>query len=176
MKSIKLISVVIPILFIGCSSTYRISQFSSKDKFFEDFNKSANDKSLKITMNDDSSFTANRGAKISNDSLTFFSIVRKEVKINKADIKDIKYFGTDMNHLSATIFLNNGDTATAKNINLGTDSSINAVLYVSENGSLPVLKIKQVSYVNHSMGAFMGFLTGIPAGLLTEIIIKTAFF
>jgi hypothetical protein len=111
-----------------------------------------------------------------NDSLTFYTTIRKEVKINKDDIKDIKYYGTDINNLSATIFLNNGDTAAAKNINLGTDSSINAVLFVSETGNLPVLKIKQVSYVNHSMGAFMGILIGIPAGLLIEIIIKPAFF
>ncbi len=176
MKSNYLISVVISILFISCSSTYTLSDFTSKDKFYEDFNKSAGGKILRITTVNDSSFTANQGANVSNDSLTFFTIVRKEVKLSKTDIKDIKYYGTDMSDLSATILLNNGDTATAKKINLGTDSSISAVLFFSKNGILPVLKLKEVSYINHPMGIFMGFLIGIPAGLFTDIIIRPAFF
>ncbi|MGA7720342.1 MAG: hypothetical protein WCA84_04120 [Ignavibacteriaceae bacterium] len=173
------ILILIPIFMIfliGCSSTYKISDFSSPEKFYKDFNKSADGKILKITLHDDSSFIATQGANVSNDSLTYHTMVQKEEAINKADIKDIKYYGTDMTNLSATILLNNGESATAKNITLSPDSSINAVLFESRTERLPILKIKEVSYVNHSTGTLMGVLLGIPVGLLTELIIRPAFF
>ena len=55
------ILILIPIFMIfliGCSSTYKISDFSSPEKFYKDFNKSADGKILKITLHDDSSFIA----------------------------------------------------------------------------------------------------------------------
>ena len=53
----------------GCSSTYWLNQSTSKSKYYEDFNKSVVNKNLEITLENDSTFFANEGAKIINDTL-----------------------------------------------------------------------------------------------------------
>ena len=69
MKIFYLITAVFLLSLIGCSSTYKVSDFSSKDKFYEDFNNLARNKSVKVTLLNDSSFSINSGAAIQNDSL-----------------------------------------------------------------------------------------------------------
>ena len=71
MKIFYLIATIFLLTLTGCSSTYKVSDFSSKDKFYEDFNNFTNKKTLKVTLNNDSSFIINKGAMISNDSLTY---------------------------------------------------------------------------------------------------------
>ena len=94
---------------IGCSSIYKVSDFSSKNKFYEDFNSFAKNKSIKIIMTNDSSFITSEGPYILNDSLIFTTITQKEETIDKNEIKDIKYSGNDMSNLSGRIILKNGD-------------------------------------------------------------------
>jgi hypothetical protein len=166
MKILYLLVVSFSLTLIGCSSTYKVSDFASRDKFYEDFNNFARSKSVKITLNNDSSFNAERGAYILNDSLMFISIVQKEEKIDRNEIKDIKYSGTDITNLTAAILLKNGNSVIVRNINPLSDSSVIAVVSESNNGYLPVIKIKKISCQNKLLGALLGFVYGIPAGYI----------
>jgi hypothetical protein len=64
MKIFYLYISVFSLFLIGCSSTYKVSDFSSRYKFYDNFNESANDKTLKVILRNDSSFTAESGAQI----------------------------------------------------------------------------------------------------------------
>jgi len=164
MKIFYLITTLLTLFLIGCSSTYKASDFPSKDKFYDDFNKSARDKSVEIILNNDSSFTDDSGAFISNDSLSYIIVVQKEKIITKNEIKNIIYSGTNMSHLSATILLKDSTTVTAKNINIWSDSSINIKISEDKIRYLPIFKIKTVSYKNIMLGGGLGFLQGTCAG------------
>ncbi len=69
MKYIYLIIFAVPFFLVGCSSIYTVKDFSSKEKFYDDFNKFAKDKDLEITLLNDSSFSTGYGAVIINDKL-----------------------------------------------------------------------------------------------------------
>ena len=69
MKIFYLITAVFLLTLTGCSSIYRISDFPSKDKFYGDFNKFADNKNLKVTLTNDSSFYSRRKTEISEDTL-----------------------------------------------------------------------------------------------------------
>jgi hypothetical protein len=55
-------------LFIGCSTTYKVAD-NNKSELYKDFNNSAYDAKVDITLNTDSSVTAPNGALIKNDSM-----------------------------------------------------------------------------------------------------------
>ncbi|MDR3626567.1 MAG: hypothetical protein P4L45_07025, partial [Ignavibacteriaceae bacterium] len=69
MKIPFMIISLVPLFFIGCSSTYTINDFPTKDKFYGDFNNFAGNKSLNVTLTNDSSFVPEGKIKISDDSL-----------------------------------------------------------------------------------------------------------
>jgi hypothetical protein len=71
MKKFYLTIGVFASLFIGCSSTYKVSDFSSREKFYDDFNKSVKDKIVKVTLDNDSTFNCKESTNIANDSLYF---------------------------------------------------------------------------------------------------------
>ncbi len=77
----------------GCSSTYRISDFSSKENFYSDFNNFARGKNLKVTLKSDSTIICNNGAEIKNDTLFFplseSNITDDFMPLNK--VKEINY-------------------------------------------------------------------------------------
>jgi hypothetical protein len=169
MKILFLLPIII-ILLTGCTSTYRISDFSSKDKYFEDFNKSVNHQSLQITLNNDSVITADFGAKIANDSLSVIQREQKDVKINKDEIKDIKYSGNDMSNLSATILLKDGTLAKAKNVGADLDSTISATIYENTYQYFPINKVREASYKNHFSATVFGLIGGTLSGLAVGVV------
>jgi hypothetical protein len=57
------------LFFIGCSRTYRVTKYFSKEQLYENFNNSAQNKNLKVVLNNDSSFLATNSAIVFNDSL-----------------------------------------------------------------------------------------------------------
>jgi len=172
MKIVYLITTILSIILLGCSSTYRVSDFPSKEKFYDNYNKSANDKTIIITLNNDSTYTAFEGSEISNDSLTYTSQIKNEqINIKPAEIKDIKYFGTDMSKISADILLKNGKKARAENVSLLSDSSITAVISYKVYKTIPINNIKKVSYKNHFLGLPQGFLGGIIGGLFVSYLV-----
>jgi hypothetical protein len=81
--SLFLLSVL---LLMGCSSTYTINDFSSKDKFYQSFNSSVGYKDIDITLNDKSQRTIYGGGTLKQDTLyTLTDIFPVET------IKNIKY-------------------------------------------------------------------------------------
>jgi hypothetical protein len=149
---------------MSCSSTYTIKDFSSKNNFFEDFNKFAENKNLKVTLINDSSFYSEGNTKISNDTLIIVMKVKKDKKIKKTDLKDIKYIGNDMANLSALVILKDGTEAITQNKNVFTDSSVAIIVSSDIYKFLPVNGIKEISYKNHWLGTPFGFLSGAILG------------
>jgi hypothetical protein len=54
---------------MGCSSTYTIKDFSSKDKFYQSFNTSVKDHDMNITFTNDSLFEITGGGNLKQDTL-----------------------------------------------------------------------------------------------------------
>ncbi|MCL5030164.1 MAG: hypothetical protein M1480_14230 [Bacteroidetes bacterium] len=165
MKNICFIFCALELFLSGCSSIYTAENFSSKEKFYEDFNKSAKNKAVKITTTNDSSFASPEVSKISNDTLFFVSQIKDEmIRIKHDEIKDIQYYGSDMLNLSAVILLKNGEKLNAENVNLISDSSINASYKKHIYGFLPLRKIKEVSFKNHWLGVPARLAIGTISG------------
>lgn len=73
MMKIRNIFIVLVLILTGCSSTYTLKDFSSKEKFYENFNKYMSNKPVKVTFVNDSSFVISKNVKISNDSILLLS-------------------------------------------------------------------------------------------------------
>ncbi len=173
MKIYYLLISLSSLLLIGCSSTYKVSDFPSRDKFYEDFNNSASDKSLKIILNNDSTITAENGAVISNDSLFItLPVLKQEKVINKDDIEDIKVSIHDM---TTTIVLKNDKSVTAGSIDILPDSSVAIYNFENTYKYLSLINVKEISYKNHWLGVPIGFVSGIPVGLGAGYIIASIF-
>jgi hypothetical protein len=161
------------LFFIGCSSTYRVSDFTSKDEFIKDFNSSAKDKLLKVFLNHssligDSIFMSEKGAYISNDSLvcTWESLM-EEYTLRKEEVKEIIYSVHDR---SNTIFLNNGNSLRAKEIQK-SDSLIYLFNFNKISSHIPLSGIKEISFKNHWFGILDGFLIGLAVSLVSDALL-----
>jgi hypothetical protein len=175
LKTKYLIAGIVSILFIGCSSTYNLSDFSSKEKFYTHFNNSAKDKSLKVVLTNDSLYNFENGVEIKNDTLYSLgkNIPTQNKKVGRSDVKEINF--TDGFYTSALILLKDGEEYQANDIKIYSDSiyfSYNKILTIEVISSLN--KIKNISYKAHwagvpgklflgaamgaSFGAFMGFV------------------
>ncbi len=109
MKYIYLMVYLFVFLFTGCSSTYTIKDFSSKEKFYNDFNNSVKNKSVEITFINDSSFTLNSRVAVEGDSLYSLNpfVSRTGARISLSELKEIKYTGFD--NSSAALTLKDGE-------------------------------------------------------------------
>jgi hypothetical protein len=168
MKIFDLLILLLSLLIIGCSTTYRISDYPFRENFYSDFNNSAKDKELKITLNNDSTVTAYFGGKILNDSLFIIT----PVKINENEVKEIIY---NNDSKSNKLFLNNGDTLTVKKTTMIPGS----ILFMDSNNSfesIPLNKVKKISYNDNWSGVpypiIFGTIFGIPFGAIVGIIIN----
>ena len=170
-KIIFPIVIVSSLILFGCSSTHTLSDFSSQKNFYDDFNYFAKGKDLKIIPNDDNTYYALGGAKITGDTLVFVSQTKKEeVKIQSDKIKNIKYFGSDFSNLSANIILKNGEELQANHVSLLSDSSINAILTKNIYTRLPMGNVYEVTYKNHWLGVPARLLTGTAIGAVLGLI------
>lgn len=93
MKKGVFISCLVLLLAAGCSSTYKITDFSSREKFYKEFNTFAKDKTLYACFRIDNSCVQIERAKLLNDTLYFFSTNdNKAIKILPInEIKEISY-------------------------------------------------------------------------------------
>lgn len=161
----SLIAALLFLLFSGCS-TYRLNDFSSKDKFYEDFNHFANNKSLKVVLKNDSTIFADEGAKILNDSLYIFrtETVAKEIIVKKDEI-DTEYTLHRM-YYKNKIILKNGEIIDRNKMELLPDSSIRIFHFEDINKVFlqPIDNIKKISYKNHWLGLPFGFISGVLVG------------
>ena len=175
MKKVFLILAGISLL-AGCSSTYRLNDFSPKEKFYGDFNNFARNKNVKVTFTNDSSFSLTNSAEIANDTLYCLG---KEInsgnkRIAVSDIKELNYTSND--YKSASILLKNGESYRAKEIKMGKDSiefAFNNEV-ITQNKVTSINNIQKISYKNHSIGSIrnlgLGFCLGIAGGSLVQII------
>ncbi len=169
MKIFYLLVSVSLLFFIGCYSTYDVFDFSSKEEFYSDFNKCVDEKQVEITLRNDSTFTAENGSVILNDTLTYFWFEPKNEKIYPDEISAIKYTGSDMGHLSAAILLKSGDSAFVKNVSIFSDSSVYADVYEKISRHIPISEINNACYKNHWLGVPFGVLPGAILGFIAGV-------
>ncbi len=154
----------------GCSYIYTIKDFPSKQKFYKDFNNFAMDKKVKVTMNNDSSFTTSGSTLISNDTLFQVTSVKKEkVRLQSDEIKEIENYNS-INYLQPVykIILNNGKELKAAEIKTLPSSLIE--FYVLKDryyNPVPINRIKKISYIDH--------LLGVPGRLVFGTVFGAAF-
>ena len=172
MKIFYLIAILFSLIFISCSSTYRVSDFSSKEKYYQDFNNFARNKNVKVTLINDSSFFFSNGVAIENDTL--YSLIEGvnsgNLKLALSDTKEINYTSND--YKSASILLNNGNKYQAEQIKMTQDS-----ITFAFTKKLAVMKdvtsinnIKIISYKNHWLGVVPGFLGGTALGVVSGLL------
>ncbi|MFA6597241.1 MAG: hypothetical protein WCS69_05930 [Ignavibacteriaceae bacterium] len=154
------------ITFVGCSSTYRISDSPSKEKFYDEFNNSFKTKETKVTLINDSLVIANEGAVIENDTL--FSFGRLEEKKNyQFALSDIEEINFENNTIQkASIVLKSGDELSAETIRTTHDSLsfIGTKTMRTKNTVSVIDKVKTVSYKNRWRNIPLGVITGFFTG------------
>ena len=101
MKNIRVLSSSFLILCLSflsfitssCQSDYVVSQYYSREEEYANFNKSCKNKSLKIILNNDSTFFAPDGARISNDTLILLTKDQNVIAgyIQISNVKEVSY-------------------------------------------------------------------------------------
>jgi hypothetical protein len=149
----------------------------TKDNYYEYFNKSVKDKTVKITLQNDSSFTNLVGIVLENDTLISYGKLEgwKKSKYALSDIAEIKYTSNDFK--SASILLRNGDKISGENIITNRDSIFFVYMktITIRNHIVPIDKVKTVSYKNRWIRMPLGLLAGTPLGLLSGIMLGHVF-
>jgi|ERR1035438_4002930 hypothetical protein len=168
---------LLALILMGCSSTYTIKNFSSKEKFYQDFNNSVKERDIKVVLSNDSSFTLMHGAVLENDTLFAFGQYneKKYMSLALSDLEKINYTGND--YKSATVLRNNGEELNCENIIINHDSIYfdRTKTVLTEENIASVNKIKTISYKNRLIRMPLGLLAGAPLGLLSGIILGHAF-
>ncbi|MFA6599158.1 MAG: hypothetical protein WCS69_15650 [Ignavibacteriaceae bacterium] len=171
MRSILLAVALFQLLFIGCSSTYRVNNFYSKEEFYNDFNNSVKSKEVKVTLINDSSFTASEGAIIKDSTLISYVKVKEKNNMFLAlsDLREINFENKDIK--TASVLLKNGEVLRAENVKFGRDSiKFVGIKNIIKIDSIPIDKVKTVSYNNVwksiSSFAMIGFVCTPVAGYL----------
>jgi len=171
MKNIYFAVVLSLLLFAGCSSTYRVNDFSSKEKFYNDFNNSFKTKEVKVTLINDSTFTASEGTIIKDSTLISYVKVeeKKNMFLARSDLREINFENNEIN--TAAVVLKNGDKLRAENVSVVRDSiNFVGIKNLIKIDSIPLGKVKTASYKNRWKsiypGAMMGLLSGSIIGYL----------
>ena len=167
MQKTYLIIIINVLLFIGCSSTYRVSNFSSPQKFYENFNEFSKNKNATVTTFD-SSITAIGGVTVFNDTLCIATSYQREDKILAlSEIKKMEYYNYNNNYSnpSGYLLLNNGEELNVENIKMLKDS-IQFTSLKSLYKNIALNKIEKVSFKNRSKGILPGFLIGTILGFI----------
>ncbi len=163
MKPNLLTPLIPPILFlffIGCSSTYTVTDMDSKEKLIKDFNDSAENKKLEITLTNDSALVVTEGGQIKNDSMLlsyspnyYTTKIKKYRLLPLADIKQAAY----TNHWKGII------PGLVSGLFIGSIiGSTSLIFNYKEDGNHP----------DKNIGAdvFMGGLSGIVIGSVVGLI------
>jgi len=177
MKKIYLVGAFILIFFTGCSSTYNVTDFPTKEKFYEEFNDTFKEREAKVTLVNDSSFIAQNGVEINHDTL--FSFEKLEEKIHRrfalSDVADIDLPGSTTT--SASVLLKNGDKLTGDEVKVTKDSIsfVESKRLLVMNALVPTDKIKTISYKDRWRRLPLGVLAGAPLGFLSGIALVSIF-
>jgi hypothetical protein len=175
MKTLLILLILcIPIL-TGCASTYSVRNFSSKEKFYDDFNKCSKDKNLKITLSNDSSFNINHQVLLENDTLFELGqlVENKSRTVSKSDLVILNSVSNDS--MIFSILLKNNEKLIVRDITNSIDS-IKFILIKSsftKNSIVSIDKVKYISYKNNWVGTLPGILVSIPINYAIGAIIKS---
>ena len=166
-KFLKLFFFLCSLIFVGCSSTYTVSDFPSKEKLYQYFNDAGKDKSVKIILTNDSSFNVNGGIIIKNDSLYEKIYTPERGKIALSEIKNIEYLN---DYKSKLLIMNNGMILKVENIKKAADS-IEFINVSTETlkSIIHINKVRELSYEGRSLGILSGILFGVPVGFIAAI-------
>ncbi|MDR3627581.1 MAG: hypothetical protein P4L45_12140 [Ignavibacteriaceae bacterium] len=159
------------LLFTGCSTTYTLKDFTSKQEFYSKFNSSLQDRNARAQLMNDSVIDIKDGAEVLNDTLYLLtrSIYKANRKFALQEIKNIKYLSIDSR--SADISLKNDTRFLAESIKMGKDSIEFSEVRELTNikGIAPVDKVKSVSYKNNWKGIYPGAVTGFIIGTIAGV-------
>lgn len=149
---------IIFLFFIGCSTTYKVTDYPSKKNFLEDVNGAMKNRDVNV-VTIDSSFISSAGSEITDNSLQMISKIKEE-KISLKDVKDIKYFGKAYEEPSAYVWLESGKELRAENIQKLPNSMIQLRNISINSGYISIDKVKEISYKTR----WQSTLLGVPAG------------
>ncbi len=175
LKAIYLLLFGLVIFLAGCSSTYTLKDYTSKQKFYDDFNNFAKNRNVKVILSNDSSFVTKEGTRISNDSLIIINKSEK-TEIERIPLSDIKsvndFYDAEKNH-TIVINLKDGREFHEKRITYLPDSSINIPVtkVITTKEQIPLSKVKKVNYKINWLGLIpgvpVGFVIGAAFGIIT---------
>lgn len=152
---------------MGCSSTYTLRDFSSRQNFYNDFNKSIKNRELNIKLHNNNTVVGYDGVLLSNDTLVIVTESHEVHKnIKSSEIKNIQFYGVDFSKPSAKIFLKDGEEYDGMDVRINYDSTVEFSVVVKINSYLPLIKIKEVTYKKNVLGIPFGFLVGVVGGAL----------
>jgi len=177
MKNIYLAGAFIFILFTGCSSTFTVTDFGTKEKFYEEFSNNFKDREVKVALVNDSSFIAQNGVEINHDTL--LSFVNLEEKKNRqfalSDVAVIDFLGSKTT--SASVLLKNGNKLNGIEVSVTKDSIkfVESKSLLVLNSLVPTDKIKTISYKDRWRRLPLGVLAGAPLGFLSGIALVSIF-
>jgi len=156
--------VMVQLFFTGCSSTYTVTDFGTKEKFYEEFNNTFKDREAKVILTNDSSFTADKGVIVKNSLVVCYSTVedKRPQKFLLSDLSEINFAGND--NQSAKITLKTGEEFNAENVLTVRDSiNFTEVRRLLKIDSFPIDKVKTASYVSGWKGVFPGMKIGFAS-------------
>ncbi|NCQ18149.1 MAG: hypothetical protein GW805_07495 [Ignavibacteria bacterium] len=175
MKNIFCIASIL-FIFIGCSSTYKVTNFPSKEKFYEEFNDTFKEKEARVTLVNDSSFMASDGTIIKDSSLVLYiKLVEKNNNgFALSSIADLSYDRDD--YQKASILLKNNCRITAENVKIVKDSIYFVELKnIITTTTIPISEVKTTSYTNKWKGLVWGSINGLlSGGIIGYLLGKTA--
>jgi len=152
MKKGIVISCLVLLLAAGCSSTYKITDFSSKEKFYETLSNSAKSNTSDIILFNDSTFTSASEIKIFNDTLSFIdkNISLAPFAFPVQNVKEIKVY----NHWSGVKY------GALSLLVLGTFSGFAIYMTEETNRGGPTSALYVTPIASSLIGALIGGIIG----------------
>ena len=162
----KLFYLFIPavfILFIGCSTTYKATEYMNKKEFYKDFNSSVLNNKLKVTLNNDSLFVVPEGAEIKSDSI-FVKYFPDYYPLKLKLTKDKSYALAEVKQVSYTSHFKGIGPGIYFGFTIGGIVGATGLIFnYKTDGNHPEN--------NYGADAFMGCLSGIVVGTIVGLIV-----
>lgn len=165
MKQMIFISCIF-ITITGCTTTYKLSESRSPEKFYEKCKSAVENRNVNVTLDNDSSvFTCDENEIVKD---TFYTVKETKTsryyKISTAQIKDMDYLSND--YKTANITLKDGEKLKAENLSITNDTTKFWGIKTSVMKTMisPLYDVKSIEYKNHWKGVIPGILGGALLG------------
>jgi len=165
------------VFLFGCSTTYRVTDFSSKEKFYHECNNNFKDRDVKVTLKNDSILACPKGIEIKGDTLYKY-VNQEEKKIRHyalSDIAELQF--SNKSAASAFILLKNGSKYEDVEATVAKDSVMFVEIKsrVEANPLVPIDEIKTIIHKDRSRRMPLGVLAGAPLGFLSGFALVNIF-